>query len=54
MFDRYHNKISNQDVRARWSRLMKAVEEKKTTIDKSMWLKASDCKQLKLSSYIFL
>ncbi len=47
MFDRYYNEISNQDVRARWSRLVNAVEEKKTTIDKSTWLQASDCKRLK-------
>ena len=48
MVDRYFNEISDKNVRARWSRLMKAVEEKKTTIDKSIWLQASDCKLLKL------
>ncbi len=53
MFDRYHNEISNQDVRARWSRLMNAVEKKQTAIDKSTWLQASDCKQLKLFPYFF-
>jgi hypothetical protein len=48
MFDKYFDEISDQAVRARWSRLMKAVEEKKTSIDKSTWLQASDCKLLKL------
>ena len=54
MFDEYFDEISNQAVRARWSRLMKAVEEKKTSIDKSTWLQAIDCKHLKLFLYICL
>jgi hypothetical protein len=47
MFDKYFEEISDQDVKARWSRLMKAVEEKKRTIDESTWLRAIDCKFLK-------
>lgn len=44
MFDRYSSKLSDEATRTRWSSLVNAVKAKQSTIDKTMWLQASDCK----------